>query len=98
MKLRRILENVEAASGFTSEEKGRTVAEWLGILIIVMGEHFISIVPLPSKSTMLSMIICIWQYRYMYISSYLLCSVDPEEFLNILFHHILRVDPLLKLR
>uniref|UniRef100_G3PWS2 Ubiquitin carboxyl-terminal hydrolase CYLD n=1 Tax=Gasterosteus aculeatus aculeatus TaxID=481459 RepID=G3PWS2_GASAC len=44
MKLRRILENVEAASGFTSEEK------------------------------------------------------DPEEFLNILFHHILRVDPLLKLR
>uniref|UniRef100_A0A9R1SGT6 Ubiquitin carboxyl-terminal hydrolase CYLD n=2 Tax=Cyprinus carpio TaxID=7962 RepID=A0A9R1SGT6_CYPCA len=44
MKLRRILEKVEAASGFTSEEK------------------------------------------------------DPEEFLNILFHHILRVDPLLKLR
>ncbi|KAI1904275.1 hypothetical protein AGOR_G00004000 [Albula goreensis] len=44
MKLRRILENVEAASGFTSEEK------------------------------------------------------DPEEFLNILFNHILRVDPLLKLR
>uniref|UniRef100_A0A3B5MC19 Ubiquitin carboxyl-terminal hydrolase CYLD n=1 Tax=Xiphophorus couchianus TaxID=32473 RepID=A0A3B5MC19_9TELE len=26
------------------------------------------------------------------------CSADPEEFLNILFHHILRVDPLLKLR
>lgn len=25
-------------------------------------------------------------------------SLDPEEFLNILFHHILRVDPLLKLR
>uniref|UniRef100_A0A3Q2ZCB6 ubiquitinyl hydrolase 1 n=1 Tax=Kryptolebias marmoratus TaxID=37003 RepID=A0A3Q2ZCB6_KRYMA len=25
-------------------------------------------------------------------------SADPEEFLNILFHHILRVDPLLKLR
>ncbi len=24
--------------------------------------------------------------------------LDPEEFLNILFHHILRVDPLLKLR
>uniref|UniRef100_A0A8C5BZ75 Ubiquitin carboxyl-terminal hydrolase CYLD n=1 Tax=Gadus morhua TaxID=8049 RepID=A0A8C5BZ75_GADMO len=44
MKLRRILEKMEAASGFTSEEK------------------------------------------------------DPEEFLNILFHHILRVDPLLKLR
>ncbi|XP_067351281.1 ubiquitin carboxyl-terminal hydrolase CYLD isoform X8 [Channa argus] len=44
MKLRRILEKVEAASGFTSEEK------------------------------------------------------DPEEFLNILFHHILRVDPLLRLR
>uniref|UniRef100_A0A8C8A2G7 Ubiquitin carboxyl-terminal hydrolase CYLD n=1 Tax=Oryzias sinensis TaxID=183150 RepID=A0A8C8A2G7_9TELE len=44
MKLRRILEKVEAASGFTSEEK------------------------------------------------------DPEEFLIILFHHILRVDPLLKLR
>ncbi|XP_041077888.1 ubiquitin carboxyl-terminal hydrolase CYLD-like isoform X1 [Polyodon spathula] len=44
MKLRRILEKVEAASGFTSEEK------------------------------------------------------DPEEFLNILFHHILRVDPLLKVR
>lgn len=44
MKLRRILEKVEAASGFTSEEK------------------------------------------------------DPEEFLNILFHHILRVEPLLKLR
>ncbi|XP_068174504.1 ubiquitin carboxyl-terminal hydrolase CYLD isoform X3 [Antennarius striatus] len=44
MKLRRILEKVEATSGFTSEEK------------------------------------------------------DPEEFLNILFHHILRVDPLLKLR
>ncbi|XP_061077687.1 ubiquitin carboxyl-terminal hydrolase CYLD isoform X1 [Conger conger] len=44
MKLRRILESVEAASGFTSEEK------------------------------------------------------DPEEFLNILFNHILRVDPLLKLR
>ncbi|XP_043937550.1 ubiquitin carboxyl-terminal hydrolase CYLD [Protopterus annectens] len=44
MKLRRILEKVEAASGFTSEEK------------------------------------------------------DPEEFLNILFHHILRVDPLLKIR
>ncbi|XP_048886613.1 ubiquitin carboxyl-terminal hydrolase CYLD isoform X1 [Brienomyrus brachyistius] len=44
MKLRRILEKVEAASGFTSEEK------------------------------------------------------DPEEFLNILFYHILRVDPLLKLR
>uniref|UniRef100_A0A8C5DYL7 Ubiquitin carboxyl-terminal hydrolase CYLD n=1 Tax=Gouania willdenowi TaxID=441366 RepID=A0A8C5DYL7_GOUWI len=42
MKLRRILEKVEAASGFTSEEK------------------------------------------------------DPEEFLNILFHHILRVDPLLR--
>ncbi|XP_064414615.1 ubiquitin carboxyl-terminal hydrolase CYLD isoform X1 [Latimeria chalumnae] len=44
MKLRRILEKVEAASGFTSEEK------------------------------------------------------DPEEFLNILFHHILRVEPLLKIR
>ncbi|KAM4721634.1 ubiquitin carboxyl-terminal hydrolase CYLD isoform 2-T2 [Rhinophrynus dorsalis] len=44
MKLRKILEKVEAASGFTSEEK------------------------------------------------------DPEEFLNILFHHILRVDPLLKIR
>ncbi|XP_006641476.1 ubiquitin carboxyl-terminal hydrolase CYLD isoform X2 [Lepisosteus oculatus] len=44
MKLRRILEKVEAASGFTSEEK------------------------------------------------------DPEEFLIILFHHILRVDPLLRLR
>ena len=26
------------------------------------------------------------------------CSADPEEFLNILFHHILRVDPLLRLR
>lgn len=26
------------------------------------------------------------------------CIADPEEFLNILFHHILRVDPLLKLR
>lgn len=25
-------------------------------------------------------------------------TADPEEFLNILFHHILRVDPLLKLR
>lgn len=23
---------------------------------------------------------------------------DPEEFLNILFHHILRVEPLLKIR
>ncbi|XP_029781693.1 ubiquitin carboxyl-terminal hydrolase CYLD isoform X2 [Suricata suricatta] len=44
MKLRKILEKVEAASGFTSEEK------------------------------------------------------DPEEFLNILFHHILRVEPLLKIR
>uniref|UniRef100_A0A4W3K9Y9 Ubiquitin carboxyl-terminal hydrolase CYLD n=1 Tax=Callorhinchus milii TaxID=7868 RepID=A0A4W3K9Y9_CALMI len=44
MKLRRILEKVEAASGFTSEEK------------------------------------------------------DPEEFLNILFHHILKVEPLLKIR
>ncbi|XP_069072535.1 ubiquitin carboxyl-terminal hydrolase CYLD isoform X2 [Pleurodeles waltl] len=44
MKLRKILEKVEAASGFTSEEK------------------------------------------------------DPEEFLNILFHHILRVDPLLRIR
>ncbi|NWQ70968.1 CYLD hydrolase, partial [Neopipo cinnamomea] len=43
MKLRKILEKVEAASGFTSEEK------------------------------------------------------DPEEFLNILFHHILRVEPLLKI-
>lgn len=98
MKLRRILEKVEAASGFTSEEKGKTVAEWLGILVIVIGEQFISIAPLSLKSTMLSMIICIWQYRYMYISSYLICSADPEEFLNILFHHILRVDPLLKLR
>ncbi|XP_023602612.1 ubiquitin carboxyl-terminal hydrolase CYLD isoform X5 [Myotis lucifugus] len=44
MKLRKILEKVGAASGFTSEEK------------------------------------------------------DPEEFLNILFHHILRVEPLLKIR
>uniref|UniRef100_A0A8C6HVJ5 Ubiquitin carboxyl-terminal hydrolase CYLD n=1 Tax=Mus spicilegus TaxID=10103 RepID=A0A8C6HVJ5_MUSSI len=44
MKLRKILEKVEAASGFTSEEK------------------------------------------------------DPEEFLNILFHDILRVEPLLKIR
>uniref|UniRef100_A0A8C0SI32 Ubiquitin carboxyl-terminal hydrolase CYLD n=1 Tax=Canis lupus familiaris TaxID=9615 RepID=A0A8C0SI32_CANLF len=44
MKLRKILEKVEAASGFTSEEK------------------------------------------------------DPEEFLNILFHQILRVEPLLKIR
>ncbi|XP_031977524.1 ubiquitin carboxyl-terminal hydrolase CYLD isoform X2 [Corvus moneduloides] len=44
MKLRKILEKVEAASGFTSEEK------------------------------------------------------DPEEFLNILLHHILRVEPLLKIR
>ncbi|XP_013911472.1 PREDICTED: ubiquitin carboxyl-terminal hydrolase CYLD [Thamnophis sirtalis] len=44
MKLRKVLEKVEAASGFTSEEK------------------------------------------------------DPEEFLNILFHHILRVEPLLKIR
>ncbi|XP_041530613.1 ubiquitin carboxyl-terminal hydrolase CYLD-like isoform X4 [Microtus oregoni] len=44
MKLRKILEKVPAASGFTSEEK------------------------------------------------------DPEEFLNILFHDILRVEPLLKIR
>ncbi|XP_041489662.1 LOW QUALITY PROTEIN: ubiquitin carboxyl-terminal hydrolase CYLD-like [Microtus oregoni] len=44
MKLRKILEKVHAASGFTSEEK------------------------------------------------------DPEEFLNILFHDILRVEPLLKIR
>ncbi|XP_041521972.1 ubiquitin carboxyl-terminal hydrolase CYLD-like [Microtus oregoni] len=44
MKLRKILEKVDAASGFTSEEK------------------------------------------------------DPEEFLSILFHDILRVEPLLKIR
>lgn len=34
----------------------------------------------------------------MVITSNPICTADPEEFLNILFHHILRVDPLLKLR
>lgn len=71
MKLRRILEKVEAASGFTSEEKG---ALQIVLLFLFTESNRRSYDSLSSSVS------------------------DPEEFLNILFHHILRVDPLLKLR
>lgn len=76
MKLRRILESVEAASGFTSEEKGVCDSR---APACCGGELWVS-VPLSSS----------------FFSAALFA--DPEEFLNILFNHILRVDPLLKLR
>lgn len=37
MKLRRILEKVEAASGFTSEEKGMRLFFFFYLVLIIMG-------------------------------------------------------------
>lgn len=77
------LAKLQNMKGLTSEEKG-----------IIMYNLYVWIYGIMYLKIIIPEYIC----SYMYVLAVFMYTIDPEEFLNLLFKHVLHLEPFITIR